>query len=231
MTSSGTYTFGTATPQDDLLREAFERMGMDFSRVSGNQMDSARASLSYMASNWANRGPNLWAVTVVTNALTAGVNSITLNANVIEVLDAYVRNTSVSPNQDLVISQISSSDYDSLPYKTQTANRPTQFYFDRVYPPVVYLWPVQDNANWTLHTRVWRMTEDPGALTNTLAAPQRWFDAMAADLAFRLAQKWAPDRMADLKIEARDSYAAAAAEDVQNVPLRIVPDGLGSRWS
>lgn len=55
--------------------------------------------------------------------------------------------------------------------------------------------------------------------------------AAVSDLAFRLAQKWRTDRMADLKIEARDAYAAAAAEDVQNVPLRIVPDTMGGRWS
>lgn len=229
MATSGTYAFGTATPQDDLIREAFERCGMEFSQVSGNQLDSARASLSYMASNWANRGPNLWTVSVESFPLTSGLQSVTLDENVIEILDAYVRNTSISPNQDLIITGISHSDYDALPYKAQIGDRPTQFFFDRVYPPVIYLWPVQNNANWELRLRVWKMTQDPGAFGNTMDAPQRWFDAMASDLAFRLSQKWAPQRMADLKTEARDAYAAAAAEDTENVPLRIVPNMMGGR--
>ena len=74
------------------------------------------------------------------------------------------------------------------------------------------------------------MQDDPGRPTDTLDAPQRWFDAMASGLASRLAIKWAPDRVEKLEQLADRAFMFASAEDTEKVPTRIVPDTLGRRF-
>lgn len=231
MTTSGTTTFFSSIEYVDVVQDAFERCGMDFSRVSGNQLDSARRSIQMTFSDWGNKGPNLWKVQQLTSALTAGQNTITLGANVIEILQAYITDSSVSPSINYVITGISRSDFAALPYPTQSGNRPTQFYFDRQTTPVVNLWPVQDNATKTFGYFAWVFNEDAGAFTNQLDLPNRWYEAMTATLAWRLAMKFAPDRYPMLKDAATEAYSAAAAEDVESVPLRITPNIMGGRWS
>jgi hypothetical protein len=231
MATSGTYTYFSTLESVDILQDAFERCGIDFSKVSGNQLDSARRSLQMLiASDWSNRGPNLWKVTLQSSALAVGQSTITLNSNVIEVLQAYITDSSVSPSIDYVITGISRSDYAALPYKTQAGDRPTQFYFERTSTPTIFLWPVQNNTTKTFNYYSWRIAEDVGSLVNQIDAPNRWIDAATAGLAARLAMKFATDRYELLQKAYLDTYNAAAAEDTESVPLRVTPNMQGQRW-
>lgn len=229
MTVSGTTTYFDTLEQIDVIQESFERCGFEFSQASGNQIDSARRSLQFLISDWSNKGPNLWRTILQSFPLTSGVGTVTLTTAVIEMLQVYVRDTSATPNQDYILTGISRADYDALPFKTQSGTRPTQFYFERTLTPTCYLWPVQNNANYTMYAHNWLLQNDVGNFTNQFDAPNRWMDAAAANLAHRLAVKFRPERAADLKILADASFNAAAAEDVENVPLRIVPNMQGYR--
>ena len=75
MALSGTTTYFSTIQAADIIQDAFERCGIDFSKVSGNQLDSARRSIQMCMSNWSNRGPNLWKVVQRTTALTAAQNA------------------------------------------------------------------------------------------------------------------------------------------------------------
>lgn len=229
MATSGTYTFFQQLQSVDILAEAFERCGIDFSKVSGNQLDSGRRSLQMAVSELGNKGPNLWKVELQTFALTSGTETVTLADEVVEVLQAYIRDSSVTPSIDYVISPISRSDYSALPYKTQAGDRPTQFWFDRQITPIIKLWPVQNNATKTLCVYSWLLQEDIGALINQIDAPNRWIDAICANAAARVAMKWAPDRYTVLAAAAITAFNDAAAEDTENVPLRVVPNMSGGR--
>jgi hypothetical protein len=225
MVTSGTYDFGATTEQVDVLIEAWERCGKYASELSGNDLDSARRSLSYlMQSDWSNRQPNLWTIEQRSTALTQGQQTITLNPYDIYLTEVWTRTTSGGINNDLVLSVMSRSEYIALPNKAQQSNRPTQFYLQRTITPVVYLWPTPQDTSITLFYNVAVMVQDPGDMSNTLYAPNRWFDCLAAELAVRLAVKWAPNRLEFLRDEAVKAYNAAAAEDSENVPLRIAPD-------
>lgn len=230
MSTSGTTTYFSTIEAVDVIQDAFERCGIDFSKVSGNQLDSARRSIQFCLSDWGNRGPNLWKVVQRTSALTSGQNTLTLSTDVIEVLQAYITDSSVSPSINYVITGISRSDFAALPYPTQSGDRPTQFYFDRQTTPIVNFWPVQSNTTKTFGYFAWVFVQDVGALTNQLDVPNRWYEALTANLAARLAMKFAPDRYPMLKDAATDMFNAAAAEDVESVPLRITPDITGGRW-
>jgi hypothetical protein len=225
VTLSGTFTFGIATDQLDVITEAYERIGRVASQLSGNDIDSGTRSLAYlMQSEWSNKQPNLWTITQRTSALTQGQTSITLNTYDIYITEAFTRTTSGGVNNDLIISPMSRSEYAAIPNKAQQSTRPTQFYLQRTITPTVFIWPTPQDATVTLVYNVATMVDDPGALSNTLNAPNRWFDALAAELAARLAVKWARDRAVFLREEADKAYTAAAAEDSENVPLSIVPN-------
>lgn len=230
MATSGTYAFFQQLEAVDVLAESFERCGIDFSKVSGNQLDSGRRSLQMAISELGNKGPNLWKVELQSFPLLPGVSTVTLTDEVVEVLQAYIRDSSVTPSIDYVITQISRSDFSALPYKTQSGNRPTQIYFDRQITPIINLWPVQDNLTKTLYCYNWLLQEDVGDLFNQIDAPNRWIDAICANAAARIAVKWAPERVAMLQPLATDAFNAAAAEDVESVPLRVVPNMYGGRW-
>jgi hypothetical protein len=107
MTTSGTTTFNLSI--DDLVEEAFERCGMR--PTSGYQLASARRSLNLLFMDWANRGLNLWTIEQATFPLTAGVNEIALPTDVVNVLEAVIRQNNQGINTDVYIERISRSDW------------------------------------------------------------------------------------------------------------------------
>ena len=54
MATSGTNTFESGFDIDDIIQEAYDRIGIR--AVSGYQLKSARRSLNIMFQEWANRG-------------------------------------------------------------------------------------------------------------------------------------------------------------------------------
>jgi hypothetical protein len=59
-TTSGTVTFDKTFAVDDLIAEAYERIGSQV--TSGYQLRSARRSLNIMFQEWGNRGLHYWEV-------------------------------------------------------------------------------------------------------------------------------------------------------------------------
>ena len=60
MTSSGTSTFESGFLIDDIIEEAYNRIGLN--SISGYQLKSARRSLNIMFQEWANRGLHYWEI-------------------------------------------------------------------------------------------------------------------------------------------------------------------------
>lgn len=226
MATSGTYDFGT-TEQIDIITEAYERIGRAPTSLAANDIDSARRSVNFLFSEWANNGPNLWEVDLVALPLVAGQASYTLDVETVYLLQVYTRTTSGGINTDLMIQPISRAEYAALPNKLQTAQRPTQFYFQRTTTPSLYVWPVPTTDDVTLYYYRMKIQQDAGAFTDSLDAPNRWMEAIAAGLAVKLAVKFAPDRLPFLEGQAQKSYDMACAEDRERVPLRITIDPWG----
>lgn len=220
MTTSNSYTFGD-TEQIDIITEAYERVGRLPSTLASNDIDSARRSINYMFSDWANNGPNLWAVDLQSIVLTPGTLYYDLQPRTVSILQVYTRTTSSGINTDLMMSPISRAEYDALPNKAQEGDRPFQYYFERTITPRLYIWQVPQAAGVTLFYHRMKIQEDAGDFTNSMDAPNRWMEAIAAGLAAKLAVKFAPDRLSFLQGLADGSYDRAAAEDREKVPLRI----------
>jgi hypothetical protein len=228
MTTSGTYTFGTGTEAVDVIEEAWERAtGKDASEMSALDLDRARRSLMFMFSDWVNQGPNLFEIYQLTIPLVSATQSYDLPTNTIYVTDGFTRQTINGVITDLVVAGISRTEYWSIPNKAQDSSRPNQFYLQRTITPTVYIYPVlqaNDNTSCELRLNIMRMIQDVGNFANTLDAPQRAFDAMAAGLAVRLATKLAADRLAFLQPQSDAAYARFIGEDRERVPLTITVD-------
>lgn len=226
MALSGTYTFGVSTEAVDLIEEAFERCGIMPSAISAERLQSARRSLGFMFASWANDGPKLWDVYEHTITLAEGDPDYNLPTNTIYVVEAFTRQDDGSGgNRDILIGPMSRSEYAGRTNKLQAAARPTSFYLQRTLTPVLYVWPVLDTgAECSLVLNLMRISQDIGKLSNQVDAPQRAFDAMASDLAHRLATKYASDRVDMLKMQRDEAYGLFNIEDRERVPVRIMPD-------
>lgn len=60
MVTSNTYTFGTNTQIDDLLRESYERIGIIGNELTGYQVQSFLMSANLELTEWMGKGPNSW---------------------------------------------------------------------------------------------------------------------------------------------------------------------------
>lgn len=224
MTTSGLSNFGVTTEYIDIFTESFERCGIIADRLTALHLDSARRSINFLFVDWANKGPNLWAIDRQQFTLEEDVASYTLPTDTVSILQAVVSYTSGSTTNDFSLTAISRADYTAIPVKAQTGTQPTQFYLERTLTPVIYFWPVPDNddrifAYWRMRTM-----QEVGAFNTTPDAPNRWMEAIASGLAEKLAVKWAPDRLSILSPLAASAYSAAAIEDTESVPIRIYPD-------
>ena len=226
MTTSGTYTFGN-TEQIDIITEAYERVGRNPATLSSNDIDSARRSINYMFSDWANNGPNLWAVDLQSITLTPGTLYYDLEPRTVSILQVYTRTMSGAQATDLMMSPISRAEYDAIPNKAQLGQRPFQYYFQRTITPRLYIWQAPQDVGVTLFYHRMKIQEDAGAFTDSMDAPNRWMEAIAAGLAAKLSVKFAPDRLEFLQGLADGAYTRAAAEDREKVPLRITIDQWG----
>jgi hypothetical protein len=218
MTTSGTTTFDLSI--DDLIEEAFERCGMR--ATSGYQLTSARRSLNLLFLDWANRGLNLWTIEQATYTLTAGTNEISLDSDVVNVLEAVIRDPSSSPSTDIYISRISRSDYLAVPDKTTQA-RPSQFYVQRTNVPKVFFYPAADGNYTFVYYRI-RRIQEAGDYTNTSDVNFRFLPCLASGLAYYLSLKFAAERASALKAVYEEDFFRAAIEDRDTASVQFVPD-------
>jgi hypothetical protein len=218
MATSGTTDFTLSI--DDLVEEAFERCGMRM--TNGYQLSSARRSLNLLFLDWANRGLNLWTIEQATYAIVQGSRELTLAADTINVLSAVIRVTTGGQQQDISMDRISREEYLNLPNKLTQA-RPAQYYVQRANPTLVYLYPASDQSYSFIYYRI-RRIQDAGDYTNTSDVNYRFLPCLASGLAYMLALKYTPERMAALKQIYEEDFQRAALEDRDTASVHFIPD-------
>jgi len=218
LTTSGTTTFDLNI--DDIVEEAFERCGMRM--TSGYQLNSARRSLNLVFLDWANRGLNLWTIEQQTFPVTAGVSTLTLDSDTVNVLSAVIRDTSQGQQTDITIDRISREEYLNIPDKTTQA-RPAQYYVQRANTFQVFLYPAADQAYTFVYYRI-RRIQDAGGYTNTADVNFRFLPCLVSGLAYYLALKFAPERVTALKAFYDEDFQRAALEDRDTASVSFVPD-------
>ncbi len=232
-TTSGTTTFDKTFSIDEIIEEAYERIGMQ--GVSGNQLRTARRSLNIMFQEWGNRGLHYWevgnnSITLVQGqaeytmyrSTSDGTSSATAIYGVSDVLEMVYRNSS---SVDFPLTKIDRSTYQGLSSKTQQGT-PTQYFVQRFIDKVtvtLYLTPGSTEAGNFINYYYIKRIQDVGSYTNATDVPFRFVPCMASGLSYYLSQKFAPQRTQELKLLYEDELQRALIEDGSSSSSFISP--------
>ena len=241
-TTSGTVTFDKTFAVDDLIAEAYERIGSQV--TSGYQLKSARRSLNILFQEWGNRGLHYWEVAETNIDLIEGQAEYTFyrasgdgtssstNATsnvygVADVLEATFRqNRTQTTQSDAAMTKIDRSTYSSLSAKLSKGT-PSQYFVQRLIDKTtITVYPTADssNASKDLHFYyVKRIQDADSTYTDATDVPFRFVPCMVSGLAFYLAQKFAPDRIQAMKLYYEDELARALSEDGSSTSVHITP--------
>jgi len=232
-TTSGTTTFDKTFSIDEIIEEAYERIGMQ--GVSGNQLRLARRSLNIMFQEWGNRGLHYWevannsitlvngqAVYTMYRSTSDGTSDATAVYGVDDVLEASYRNSS---SVDTPLTKINRSTYQALSNKSDTG-QPTQYFVQRFIDKVtitLYLTPGTSEAGNYVNYYYVKRIQDVGDYTNATDVPYRFVPCMASGLAFYLSQKFNPQITQQMKLLYEDELQRALQEDGSSSSSFITP--------
>ena len=232
-TTSGTTTFDKTFAIDEIIEEAYERIGLQ--SVSGNQLRQARRSLNIMFQEWGNRGLHYWEVANNSITLVAdqaeytmfrstgdGTSSTTAVYGVDDVLEAVYRNSS---SVDTPLTKINRSTYQGLSNKTSEGT-PSQYFVQRFIDKVtitLYLTPGSSEAGNFINYYYVKRIQDVGDYTNATDVPYRFVPCMASGLAYYLSQKFKPELTQQMKLLYEDELQRALAEDGSSSSSYITP--------
>ena len=240
-TTSGTVTFDKTFAVDEIIQEAYERIGI--SAVSGYQLKSARQSLNIMFQEWGNRGLHYWEVASANidliegqaeytfyRASGDGTSSVTNPSGiygVADILEATLRSNRTQTTQsDSALTKITRSAYSALSSKL-TKGTPSQYFVQRfVDKTTLTVYPTSDstNASKDLHFFYVKRIQDADATyTDATDVPYRFVPCMSSGLAFYLAQKFNPQIVQQMKLLYEDELARALAEDGSAASTYITP--------
>ena len=223
---SKTYDFNPSL--GELILTAFARINVRAAELTQAHMYQARQAANFLLSEWSALQPNLWEVGMQTVPLLSGVGTYTVPAETVMILDTVI--SYGDPTTDRVIMPISRTEYMSYPNKQQQGF-PTVFWFDRLVSPTITFWPVPDNTQaYVAKYYSVRQTMDadvPNGLT--VEIPYRWLEAYVAGLAWKLSEIYMPQLEDKLFSRYNRAWGIAATQDVENVPMMIIP-GLRSYY-
>jgi hypothetical protein len=223
---------------NDLIEEAFERCGLELR--SGYDFRTARRSLNFLLTEWANRGINLWTIEQGQITLVQGTHTYDLPIDTVDLLEHVIRTypDSTANQTDININRISVSTYATIPNKL-TQGRPIQVWVNRqsgqttdgeIAYPQINVWPTPDQGTlespyyYFVYWRLRRMF-DAGNGANVEDIPFRFQNCLVAGLAYMLAMKLpnAFERLQMLKAQYDEAWEMAAGEDREKAPDRLVP--------
>ena len=232
-TTSGTVIFDKNFSIDEIIEEAYERIGLQ--GVSGYQLKTARRSLNILFQEWGNRGLHYWqianndialvdgqAVYTMFRSSDDGTSDATAVFGVDDILEAVYRNSS---SVDSPLTKINRSTYQALSNKT-SKGQPTQYYVQRFIDKVtitLYLTPGSSEAGNKLNYYYVKRIQDVGDYTNATDVPYRFVPCMCSGLAFYLSQKYAPERVQAMKLYYEDELQRALEEDGSSSSAYITP--------
>jgi hypothetical protein len=195
MTTSGTYIFNPDLAE--LVDEAMERARIDPAKVSVRHVLSARRSMRFMLADWATKDYHDFRIqrqnfTLVQSqaAYVAGTD-FDIPTAVIDIIDVVLRRNGV----DTPVEFMSRQELLNIPEK-DTEGRPDRVFIDKGRDGITMtLWTVPENSTDELHFDAVVKFEDSDTAADTADIPYQMYDAFAAGLAFRLAEKYSPPEL------------------------------------
>ena len=244
-TTSGTVTFDKTFAVDEIIAEAYERIGSQV--TSGYQLKTARRSLNVMFQEWGNRGLHYWEVGDTnidliegqaeytfyrasgdgTSSTTAGGTTGTSTYGLADVLEATLRSDRGDTDQaDSALTKTDRATFSSLANKLSKGT-PSRYFVQRlVDKTTVTLYPTPDSSNASKEIHIFfvkRIQDADSTYTDATDVPYRFVPCMASGLAFYLAQKFNPQAAQQMKLYYEDELARALSEDGSSTSVHITP--------
>ena len=240
-TTSGTVTFDKTFSVDEVIEEAYERIGIQ--DLTGFQLKSARRSLNIMFQEWGNRGLQYWEVAETNidliegqaeytfyRASGDGTSSVTVAPadvyGVADVLEATYRTGRTATSQsDTALTKINRSTYSSIANKL-TKGTPTQYFVQRLIDKTtITFYPTPDStaASKDAHIYYVKRIQDVDDYTDANDVPYRFVPCMVSGLAFYLSQKNKPELTQQTKLLYEDELNRALVEDGSSTSTYITP--------
>ena len=240
-TTSGTVTFDKTFAVDDLIAEAYERIGSQV--TSGYQLKTARRSLNIMFQEWGNRGLHYWEVASANidviegqaeytfyRASGDGTSSVTNPSSiygVADVLEATLRTDRTAADQaDSALTKIDRSTYSALSNKLSKGT-PSKYFVQRfVDKTTITVYPTADSSNASKDIHFYyvkRIQDADSTYTDATDVPYRFVPCMVSGLAFYLAQKFNTQLVQQMKMLYEDELARALSEDGSSTSVHITP--------
>ena len=241
-TTSGTVTFDKTFSVDEIINEAYERIGSQV--TSGYQLKTARRSLNVLFQEWGNRGLHYWEVAETNidviegqaeytfyRASSDGTSSVTTAPasvyGVADILEATLRSDRTATGQsDSSLTKIARSAYSALSSKLSKGT-PAQFFVQRfVDKTTLTVYPTSDSTNASKDIHIYyvkRLQDADATYTDATNVPYRFVPCMVSGLAFYLAQKFNPQLVQQMKLLYEDELTRALAEDGSSASTYITP--------
>jgi len=243
-TTSGTVTFDKTFAIDDIIEEAYERIGMQ--GTSGYQLKTAKRSLNILFQEWGNRGIHFWEVGDTnidfvegqatytfyratgdgTSSTTAGGTTGTSTYGLSDVLECtYRQNYNTTSESDSSMTKVDRSTYSALANKLSKGT-PNQFWVQRfIDKTTVTFYPTPNSTAASNYAHIYfvKRIQDAGDYTNASDVPYRFVPCMSSGLAFYLSQKYNPELTQNLKLLYEDELARALSEDGSPSSSYITP--------
>lgn len=217
MATSGTTTFDLQI--DDILEEAFEMLGGEYS--SANESKSARRSLNLLLKDLENRGLPLANLELRTYTVTESTAEETLDTDVIDVLDVVIRRDST----DYSMERMSLFEYNAIPVKTQEG-RPFSYTLERDKDAAkMTLWLTPDGSTDQIRYYALTKIEDVTRSNQNIDLVARYLPAITAGLAYFLSFKRdiPLDRAAFIKQDYEEKITRALNEDSERSTFIAAP--------
>ena len=241
-TTSGTVTFDKTFSVDEIINEAYERIGSQV--TSGYQLKTARRSLNVLFQEWGNRGLHYWEVAETNidviegqaeytfyRASGDGTSSVTTAPasvyGVADILEATLRSDRTATGQsDSSLTKIARSAYSALSSKLSKGT-PSQYFVQRfVDKTTLTVYPTSDSSNASKDIHIYyvkRIQDADATYTDATDVPYRFVPCMVSGLAFYLAQKFNPQLVQQMKLLYEDELTRALAEDGSSASTYITP--------
>ena len=239
-TTSNTTTFDKTFSVDEIIEEAFERLGIQ--DVTGYHLKSSRRSLNIMFQEWGNRGLHYWEVGELDldliegqaeykffRSAADGTNAVSTPSNVhgiSDVLEAQLRSNRTQTTQsDSPMTKVDRSTYAGFSNKLSKGT-PNQYWVQRLIDHVsvsVYPTPDATNASKDMHIYFIKRIQDVGAYTNANYLTFRFVPCIVSGLAYYLSMKYNPQLTQQMKLLYEDEFQRALKEDCSASSTYITP--------
>ena len=244
-TTSQSYSFDQDFSIDEIIQDAYERLGLQ--GTAGHQLKTARRSLNILFQEWGNRGLHYWEVGDTnidliegqaeytfyrasgdgTSSVTVGGTTGSSTYGVADVLEAtYRQNRTETTQADSALTKTDRATYSGLANKLSKGT-PSRYFVQRfIDKTTVTLYPTPDSTAASKDVHIYfvkRIQDIDATYTDATDVPYRFVPCMASGLAFYLAQKFAPQRVQELKLLYEDELARALSEDGSSTSTYITP--------